>query len=75
MKNIKDIKKSEGMLNSAEVEELKWVVEEINNVADSKDLNEENLLKLENILTTLINVKRTYTLRVIKLLKQNHILD
>jgi len=75
MKNIKEIKKSEGSLNLSEIEDLKWIKEELGNIIESNKINENNLLKLENILTTFINVKRVYSLRLIKLLKQNHMLD
>jgi hypothetical protein len=75
MKNIKEIKKLEGKLNSSEIADLTWIKEEIGNIIDSKEINEDNLLKLENALTTFINTKRIFTQRVIKLLKQNHMLD
>ena len=75
MKALKDIKTSEGGLNDSEKTDLNWLSEEITNIVTTNKINEEGLLRLENILISLINVKRTYTLRVIKLLKQNHMLD
>tara|TARA_R110002051_G_scaffold135368_1_gene208302 strand:+ start:244 stop:471 length:228 start_codon:yes stop_codon:yes gene_type:complete len=75
MKNIKEIKKSEGSLNTSEIEDLKWIMGELDNIIKSNKINENNMLKLENILTTFINLKRVYGLRFIKLLKQNHMLD
>ena len=75
MKHIKKIKHEEGKLNTSEISDLTWIAEEINNIVSSNAVNEEGWLKLENILTNFINAKRVYTQRMIKLLKQNHMLD
>jgi hypothetical protein len=75
MKNIKEIQKSEGQLNNSEIADLAWIAEEITNIVDSNKISEDNLLKLENTLSTFINIKRVLTQRLIKLLKQNHMLD
>jgi hypothetical protein len=75
MKNIKEIQKSEGQLNNSEIADLAWIAEEITNLVDSNKISEDNLLKLENTLSTFINIKRVLTQRLIKLLKQNHMLD
>ena len=75
MKNINEIRQSEGQLNNSEIADLNWIAEELGNIVTSNKIDEDNLLKLENTLTTFINVKRILTQRLIKLLKQNHMLD
>ena len=75
MKNIKEIQKSEGELNNSEKADLAWIAEELTNIVDSNKISEDNLLKLENTLSTFINIKRVLTQRLVKLLKQNHMLD
>jgi len=75
MKDIKRIKQQESQLNPAEVADLGWIIEELTNIKESAVVSEDGLLKLENIITNFINIKRTYAQRVIKLLKQGHMLD
>jgi hypothetical protein len=75
MKNIKKIRQQESQLNPSEIADLGWIIEELTHIKDSATVNEEGLLKLENINTNFINIKRTYAQRVIKLLKQGHMLD
>jgi|ETNvirnome_2_130_1030620.scaffolds.fasta_scaffold47852_2 hypothetical protein len=75
MKNKEDLLKSQGKLTSAEVENTKGIMEELEKFLENEDVNEFGLVLLENIQDSLSTLKRTYISRVISLLKQGHMLD
>jgi hypothetical protein len=75
MRKIEDIKKDECALSPSEKEDLQWAVKEIENILKDEKVSERGLTRLDNVVESLLNLKRNYTKRIIKLLKQNHMLD
>jgi hypothetical protein len=51
------------------------VLEEIKMATETRVVNEELIHKLENIITTLENLKDSYMWRLLRAAKQNHMLD
>jgi len=75
MKNPEEIKELRSKLNTSEIEDLKWLHTELGNFLDSDDVSSEGVVKLENLMSTFNNFRRTYTQRVIRLMKQAHMID
>ena len=75
MKNPNEISEIRSKLNQSEIADLQWLHTELGNFLASDDVSAEGVTKLENMTTTLSNFRRTYTQRVIRLLKTAHIID
>ena len=75
MKNPQEIEELRSKLNSSELADLNWLHTELGNFLASDDVSSEGVTKLENMVNTLNNFRRTYTQRVIRLMKQAHIVD
>ena len=75
MKKPEEIKESRSKLNTSELSDIQWLHTELGNFLNSDEVSAEGVTKLENIANTLNNFRRTYTNRVIRLMKQAHILD
>ena len=75
MKNIKDIKKQVAKLSETEINTLKSVANNLNIIQKKPTVSEEGLRLLENCFSELEIFKNNYTWRVIRLLKQNHMID
>ena len=75
MKNPEEIKESRSQLNTSELADIEWLHAELGNFLDSDDVSSEGVLKLENLMNTFNNFRRTYTQRVIRLMKQAHMID
>ena len=75
MKNKDELRQSQGKLTPMEVENTKGIVAELEKFLENEDVNEMGLTILENIQDTFSVLRRTYTNRVISLLKQGHMLD
>ncbi|MEO1945279.1 MAG: hypothetical protein ABGY11_13340 [Candidatus Thioglobus sp.] len=75
MKNPQEIEELRSKLNSSELTDLNWLHTELGNFLDSDDVSSEGVIKLENMINTLNNFRRTYTQRVIRLMKQAHMID
>jgi len=75
MKNIKDIKKQVSNLSETEINTLKSIANNIANIQSKPIVSEDGLRLLENCLSELEIFKNNYTWRVIRLLKQNHMID
>ena len=61
-------------LNSVDLEELKELVKEMNDLG-SKEISTDNLVKIENVLRTLNAFREKYQYRVINLLKKGYLLS
>jgi hypothetical protein len=75
MKKPKEISEMRSKLNASEIADLNWLHTELGNFLESDDVSAEGVTTLENMLTTISNFRRTYTQRVIRLLKTAHIID
>jgi hypothetical protein len=75
MKNPEEIEELKSKLNSSEMNDISWLHSELANFLDTDDVSSEGLVKIENMVNTLNNFRRTYTQRVIRLMKQSYIVD
>ena len=75
MSNYKEIEELRSKLNTSELADLNWLHAELGHFLTSDDVSSDGVIKLENMVNTLNNFRRTYTQRVIRLMKQAHIVD
>jgi hypothetical protein len=75
MQSRKNIEEKYIRFTSAEIKELKELIEEISFIIKHSKITEEGLRRLLNAHRTLDNFKDSYTLRLISILKQNHMLN
>tara|TARA_R110002020_G_scaffold40484_5_gene119678 strand:+ start:190 stop:417 length:228 start_codon:yes stop_codon:yes gene_type:complete len=75
MKNIKDIKKQVAKLSETEINTLKTISANLSSIQNKPTLTEDGLRVLENCLSELQVFTNNYTWRIIRLLKQNHMID
>jgi len=75
MKSIEKLKQEVGVLHFDDSKKIKFIIEELNRIEKSKKINEDNLRVLSNCLIELGTLKESYYWRLIKLLKQNHMID
>tara|TARA_R110002020_G_scaffold288182_3_gene503641 strand:+ start:69 stop:296 length:228 start_codon:yes stop_codon:yes gene_type:complete len=75
MKNPEEIKELRSKLNTSEIADIEWLHTELGNFLDSDEVSSEGVVKLENLMNTFNNFRRTYTQRVIRLMKQAHMID
>ena len=75
MKNPQEIEELRSKLNTSELADLNWLHAELGNFLTSDAVSSDGVIKLENMVNTLNNFRRTYTQRVIRLMKLAHIVD
>ena len=75
MKTSKDIKKKESVLSEEDKKILLTTIEDIKFVIEKAKLDEELVRKLNNIISSVTNLKENYIWRIFRALKQNHMLD
>jgi len=75
LKSNKQIQKEFFKLRESEIENLKLMKSEIDNVIKKNKVDEEGLRLLNNITTTLGAFKESYLSRLLKFLKLGHMLD
>ena len=75
MKNPEEIEELKSKLNSSEMNDISWLHSELSTFLETDDVSSEGLFKIENMVNTLNNFRRTYTQRVIRLMKQSYIVD
>jgi len=75
MKDIKDIKKQVAKLSETELNTVKSIASNLATIQKKPIVSEEGLRLLENCFSELEIFKNNYTWRVIRLLKQNHMID
>ena len=75
MKTRETIKKEASQISEQDRRNFETLVEEIKMITSKKVINEDTLVKLNNIETTLRSIKDNYTWRIIRAAKQNHMLD
>mgnify|MGYP004458664571 CR=1 FL=1 len=75
MKNPKEITEIRSKLSTSELADLEWLKTELANFLENDDVSSDGVTKLENMINTLNNFRRSYTQRVIRLMKSAHIID
>jgi|11BtaG_2_1085332.scaffolds.fasta_scaffold11826_2 hypothetical protein len=75
MKTPDEIKESKSKFNTSEISDLSWLSAELETFIKDDEVSVQGLQTLENMTNTLNNFKRTYTQRIIRLLKSAHIVD
>jgi hypothetical protein len=75
MKTPDEIKESKSKFNTSEIGDLNWLAAELETFIKTDEVSVQGLQTLENMTNTLNNFKRTYTQRIIRLLKSAHIVD
>ena len=75
MKNVNDIKKQVGKLTETDKNKIKGIINALQQLIKGGKVSENGLKLLENIQTSVAVMKNEYTNRMIRLLKQNHMLD
>ena len=75
MKSIEKLQEEVGQLHFDDTKKIKFVIEELQRIAKSKNINEANLRVLSNCLLELATLKESFFWRLVKVLKQNHMID
>ena len=75
MKTPDEIKESKSKFNTSEIGDLNWLAAELETFIKTDEVSVQGLQTLENMTNTLNNFKRTYTQRIIRLLKSAHMVD
>jgi hypothetical protein len=75
MKTRESIEKQIFSISEDDRKTITSVLEEIKMATETRVVNEELIHKLENIITTLENLKDSYMWRLLRAAKQNHMLD
>jgi|TARA_R100001530_G_scaffold71948_1_gene50891 hypothetical protein len=75
MKKPQEIKESRSKLNTSEQADISWLHTELATFLDTDEVSLNGIVTLENMINTLNNFRRGYTQRVIRLMKQAHIVD
>ena len=75
MKSIEKLQEEVGQLHFDDTKKIKFVIEELQRIAKSKAINEANLRVLSNCLLELGTLKESFFWRLVKVLKQNHMID
>ena len=75
MKSLQNIKKEASQLSEQDKKSLQTVGEELKMLIQHKKIDEETLIKLTNVITTLSSLKENYMWRLIKAAKQNHMIN
>ena len=74
MKDIKDLKKRAGQLSQSELSSMKFMLQELKNMIETPQITEEGYRRLVNVSKEFENLKEVYSFRIIKLIKQNHMI-
>jgi len=75
MKSLQNIKKEASQLSEQDKKSLQSVGEELKMMIQHKKIDEETLIKLTNVITTLSSLKENYMWRILKASKQNHMIN
>ena len=75
MRTSHDIRKKATALSEDDKKTLQTLIEELKFIIDHPKINEDMLIKLGNISTTINTFKENYMWRILRAIKQNHMLD
>jgi hypothetical protein len=74
MKDIKDLKKRAGQLSQSELSSMEFMLQELKNMIEKPQITEDGYRRLVNVSKEFENLKEIYSFRIIKLIKQNHMI-
>ena len=75
MKTSHDIRKKATAISEQDRRTLLTITEDIKFLIEAPKINEETLIKINNMISSLTSLKENYTWLIIRALKQNHMLD
>jgi len=75
MKKLEELQKKLGVLDQGDIEKLRTIKGSLSSFIEQKNIDEKGLRSLENMVLELENLKQSYTWRLIRILKQGHMLD
>tara|TARA_R110000824_G_scaffold262952_2_gene451622 strand:- start:329 stop:556 length:228 start_codon:yes stop_codon:yes gene_type:complete len=75
MKSIEKLQEEVGQLHFDDIKKIRFVIEELQRVSKSKKIDEASLRVLSNCLLELGTLKDSFFWRLVKVLKQNHMID
>lgn len=75
MKTAKDIKKKESALSEEDKKILETTIEDLKFIIAKSKVDEELLRKMNNVIASVTILKENYVWRILRALKQNHMLD
>ena len=75
MRTSHDIKKKATAISEQDKKTLETIMEDIKFLLKTPRINEETLIKINNMISSLNSLKENYTWLIIRALKQNHMLD
>lgn len=75
MKSPESIKTDILKISEDDIRNIKLCVEEMNSVQSKRQIGEDTIRKLTNIITTLDSMRDNYYWRLLRASKQNHMID
>jgi len=75
MRTSHDIKKKATAISEQDQKTLRTLIEDIKFLLTTPKINEDTLVKINNMIISLNSIKENYTWLIIRALKQNHMLD
>ena len=75
MRTSHDIRKKATAISEQDQKTLRTLIEDIKFLLTTPKINEDTLVKISNMITSLNSIKENYTWLIIRALKQNHMLD
>jgi|TARA_Y100000310_G_C20576834_1_gene760863 hypothetical protein len=75
MRTSHDIKKKANAISEQDKKILQTITEDVKFLLQTQKINEETLIKINNMISSLNGLKENYTWLIIRALKQNHMLD
>ena len=75
MKTPEEIKEIKSKFNTSEISDINWLSSELETFIKTDEVSMQGLTTLENMINTLNNFRRTYTQRVVRLMKSGHMVD
>jgi len=75
MKKIEELKNQEWVLNTADLDKITFIIEELSSYKKDSKITEEALRKIKNITREVQVIEDTISTKLIHLLKQHHMID
>ncbi len=75
MKSPEEVKEAKSKLTPNEVSELDWIKRELEDFLKKEEVSQDGLKKLEAMEQSLAIVRRTYTARVLALMRSQYLYD
>jgi hypothetical protein len=75
MRTSQDIRKKATAITEQDQKTLRTLIEEIKFLLATPKINEDTLIRINNMIATMNSLKEKYTWLIIRAIKQNHMLD